>query len=100
MTEASQARTGATAVAEALDPHDQRMIDLGTALIEAAMDDAAVLDGLPNGATLVLLPEDDPAYIEEAIVVGLTAIRQGRDVYFRHLRTSRDPMRTDEDVSR
>jgi hypothetical protein len=86
MTQASTTRTGTTTVIESLDPHDLRMIDLGTALIEAAMDDATVLDGIPSGATLVLLPVDDPAYVDQAIAVGLEAVHRGRDVYFRHLR--------------
>ena len=99
MTQVSQPQTGAFAVADVLGPHDQQMIDLGTALIEAAMDDASVLNGIPHGATLVLLPEDDPAFTEEAIAVGLAAIRQGRDVLFRHVRAPREAAQAEAEAS-
>lgn len=56
-------------------------------LIEAAIDDASVLDDIPNGAVLVLLPADDPAFAEEALALGVKAVREGRNVYFKHLPT-------------
>ena len=74
----------------AVDEFDQKTIALTTDFIRAAFDDARVLDGIPNGATLILLPEEDTAFIEESIQLGIEAIRQGRDVVFRHVGTSQD----------
>ena len=64
---------------------DRKVLAQTADLIEAAMDDASVLDDIPNGAMLVLLPADDPAFSEEALALGLKAVREGWNVYFKHL---------------
>jgi hypothetical protein len=63
---------------------DRKTISLTADFIEAAMEDASVLEGIPQGAVLVLLPADDPEFVEESISLGVDAVRKGRDVVFRH----------------
>jgi hypothetical protein len=67
-----------------LDAFDRKTISLTTDFLEAAFDDASVLAGIPNGAVLVLLPADDPDFVEESIALGVAAVRRGQDVVFRH----------------
>lgn len=57
----------------------------------AALADPTILDGIPHGATLVLLPDGEPEYLERRIALGVAAIRQGRDVLFRHVRADGSP---------
>ena len=53
---------------------------------KAILRDAAVLDGIPNGAMLVLLPTDaDREFIDASIVIGVDMLDKGHNVYFRHL---------------
>ena len=78
----TEPQTGAPA--RTVDAFDQTTIGLTADLIAAAMDDASVLEGIPHGAILVLLPSDDPAFVEESIARGIAAVRQGRNVVFRH----------------
>jgi hypothetical protein len=67
-----------------VDEFDRKTISLTADFLEAAFDDAEILSGIPQGALLVLLPEDDPSFVEESIALGIEAVRQGRDVVFRH----------------
>jgi hypothetical protein len=58
------------------------LAELGKAII----GDASILDGIPEGAMLVLLPTDaDPEFIEASIATGIEIIGKGHNVYFRHL---------------
>ena len=58
------------------------LVNLGQAIIE----DASILDDIPEGAMLVLLPVDaDPGFIEASIATGVEMIGKGHNVYFRHL---------------
>ena len=58
------------------------LTDLGLAIIE----DPSILEQIPDGAMLVLLPDDaDEAFVERSIETGLTMLRRGHNVYFRHL---------------
>jgi hypothetical protein len=69
---------------ETMDDFDRKSSSLTADFIEAALGDASILEGIPRGAVLVLLPEDDPAFVEESIALGIAAVQQGRDVVFRH----------------
>jgi hypothetical protein len=44
-----------------------------------------LLGEVPDGATLVLIPDDDPELAAFNVEVGLNAIRSGQNVYFRHV---------------
>ncbi len=49
----------------------------------AIIDDPAILEDIPNGVLLMLMPDDDPEYTAISIERGMAAVAQGRDVYFR-----------------
>ena len=83
------------APAHAVDEFDRKSIALTADFIAAAIDDASILDGIPPGAVLVLLPDDDPAFVDESIALGVAAIRQGRDVVFRHSHEARSETKPD-----
>lgn len=77
-----------TAPKPATPEHMKRNIGLGFDLFEAILDDVAILDEIPNGATVVLLPDDDQVLFDANIALGVNAARQGRDVLLRHVRTT------------
>lgn len=77
--------TERTAVAPPVASDTDRVFDLLDEFTQSAIADPLLLDGIPNGATLVLLPDDDPEFVERSIQRGVDAIRQGRNVYFRHV---------------
>ncbi len=52
----------------------------------AVFADPSLADAIPNDVTLVLLPDDDPDFVETEMTLGLAALRRGQDVYFRHVR--------------
>lgn len=74
-------------VAERLDddPHLDRAVELGTALGLAVFDDPSLLDEIPNGAVVFLLPDGEEEFMERTIALGVAAIREGRNVYFKHV---------------
>lgn len=49
----------------------------------AVIEDPTILEDIPNGVLLMLMPDDDPEYSATCIERGLAAVAQGRDVYFR-----------------
>jgi len=49
-----------------------------------------LLAQIPDGATLVLLPDDDDNTREMNIEMGLAAVRAGRNVYFMHMQPPGD----------
>jgi hypothetical protein len=49
------------------------------------LDDPALLDEIPEGTTLVLIPSDDPAIAEANLEIAMAEVRKGRDVYIRHI---------------
>jgi hypothetical protein len=65
-----------------------RANELWTEFIQGILADPTLLADVPNGATLVLLPEDDPELAARELGLGLRALMQGRDIYFRHVRSS------------
>ncbi|MGH2531424.1 MAG: DUF5647 family protein [Thermomicrobiales bacterium] len=68
-----------------------KQLDLVQRFHTAAFAEPALLDEIPDGATLVLLPDDDDAFVEESIAIGIQTLRHGRDVYFRHVRMAELP---------
>ena len=74
-----------TPIAEAVDV-EGRNLDLAADLLTAIADDPTILDQIPNGAMLVLLPADaDDAFVEANVAIGLDMLRKGHDVFFRHV---------------
>jgi hypothetical protein len=56
-------------------------VDFAAALIA----DPKLLGEIPNGAMIVLLPEDAPDDHPTEIEAGLVSLSHGRNVYFRHV---------------
>jgi hypothetical protein len=83
LTEAPPAPNLATVLSP--DSYATRSIELSGALGLAILDDPTLLEGIPNGCTLFLLPADEPAYLELSLELGIAAIREGRNVYFKHV---------------
>lgn len=67
-----------------------RAMDLAAALMQLEVDDPAVADAIPNGATVQLLPDDDPELFDYELQLGLKAARRGENVYLVHLRRRAD----------
>ena len=63
-----------------------RSINLTFDFARAIVDDPNILDDVPEGAIVVLIPADDPELAAVEVEEGLAALRQGWDVYFRHVR--------------
>lgn len=76
----------AEAVDHATKAQASKQLDLTRRFVRAQLADPALAAEVPPGATLVLLPDDDPAHAEAEMALGLVAARQGRNVYFRHIR--------------
>ena len=66
----------------------ERAIDLVFDFGDAILADPGILEGIRDGVTLVLVPDDDPELAASKIAGGLRAVQRGEDVYFRHVRRS------------
>jgi Family of unknown function (DUF5647) len=62
-----------------------RNLALAFTLADAIVDDPSLLDEIPEGATVVLLPDDDRELAEANRALGLQALDAGANVYFRHI---------------
>lgn len=48
--------------------------------------DPSILEEIPNGSALILIPDGaDEEFLEANIALGLDALRKGRSVYFKRL---------------
>jgi hypothetical protein len=73
-------------VPESLDPISEQIVGQTFDLARAVVADPSILDEIPNGCTLVLLPQDaDEAFVEANLAIALRAARRGRNVYIRHV---------------
>lgn len=72
-----------------LTPTDsaERNITAAFDFATAILDDPSLLDTVPDGATVVFLPDDDPAMLESNLRLGDNATRNGANVYFIHVPT-------------
>ncbi|HEV2108469.1 MAG TPA: DUF5647 family protein [Thermomicrobiales bacterium] len=70
---------------ESLSSLATRRVALWERWHHAVFADATILDAVPQGVTLVLLPEHDPELAESEMAKGMAAVRSGKNVYFRHL---------------
>lgn len=61
-----------------------RDIELSVAFVNAFYDDVSILDNIPNGLTLILLPDDDAELAEFNLEQAARSARNGADVYIRH----------------
>jgi Family of unknown function (DUF5647) len=72
----------------AVDEITDKGFDLSRRWGLAVIDNPSLLDEIPDGANLVLVPDDDPAFAEAKIELGIAAVRRGENVYFRHVRAA------------
>lgn len=63
----------------------ERNVTLSFEFAKSIIDDPAILEEIPDGATLVLLPDDEPELARENLRIGVMAAKRGEDVYFRHV---------------
>lgn len=63
-----------------------RNISLSFEFAKSIIDDPTILEAIPEGSTLVLVPENEPDLAEENLRLGVEAARRGEDVYIRHVR--------------
>lgn len=69
----------------------KKQLNLSRRFTLAIHDNPALLEEIPDGVTLVLLPDDDPAFAEANMEIGLGELRRGKNVYFRHVRLDELP---------
>ena len=56
----------------------------------AEFADPSILECIPNGASLALIPDDDPAAAARAIRAGIMSVERGKNVYFLHVHQHED----------
>lgn len=62
-----------------------RNIDMGFDFIQQTMENPALLENIPNGAAIIHIPDDDPELAEHNLELAIGVVRQGFDVYIRHV---------------
>lgn len=60
-------------------------IDLAFAFADAILNDPNMLARIPDGATIVLIPKDDPEQAAYNIQLGVAVVEAGDDAYFLHV---------------
>lgn len=73
-----------------LDAPEQvhKRMDLTRRFMIAGFEDTSHFEDIPFDVLLFLLPDDDPAFVENEIAAGAESARNGHDVYFRHVRSA------------
>jgi len=69
----------------------ERNISAAFNFLAQIVDDPTILDTIPDRANIVFIPRDDPEAAAENIQLGVSIVRSGSDVYFRHIETVGDP---------
>ena len=64
-------------------------IDLAFAFADAIINDPDMLARIPEGATIVLIPKDDPQQAAYNILLGVAAVEAGDNAFFLHVVSSR-----------
>ena len=83
----TQATTTVDVDVDAPEMVDKRL-ELGRRFILAGFEDTSLFEDIPLNVTLFLLPDDDPAFVENEIAAGAASARHGHNVYFRHVRSA------------
>lgn len=63
----------------------ERVIELTSAFMESIAANPAVAPMIPDGATLILIPDNDPELAAHNVSLGIGAIAAGENVYFLHV---------------
>ncbi len=64
-----------------------RNIHAAFELAKQIVDDPSILDNIPDGASIVFIPRDDPEAAASNLQLGIKILQSGEDVYFRHVET-------------
>ena len=80
MTKAGQTLDTATAA-------DRNLALIGD-MLQAQLANPDLLNEIPNGATVVLIPEDDAELAEYNFGVARTLVARGKNVYLKRVRTA------------
>ncbi|HKG26141.1 MAG TPA: hypothetical protein VKB09_10865 [Thermomicrobiales bacterium] len=70
------------------DPQTDRRLDLIHRYTQAVLQKKILPGNIPTDALTFLLPDDDAAYAEREIAIGVEIAKKGQDVYFRHIRVA------------
>ena len=70
------------------DSQTDKRVDLNRRFLQAGIAAPVLLEGIPRGVTLFLLPDDDPAFTEHEVLAAADSARRGQDVYLRHVRVA------------
>ncbi len=65
-----------------------RNAELAFDLLQAQLANPELLNEIPNGATVVLIPEDDPELAEYNFGVARTLVARGKNVFLKRVRTA------------
>lgn len=63
-------------------PADERVIGLGFDLLRSVIADPVLLEQLPDGATIAIVPEDDPEVAQINLEAARHAAQKGEDVRY------------------
>jgi hypothetical protein len=72
-------------ITDLVTEHIGKNIDLAFRLMQEIIDNPALAAEIPNGATLVMLPPDDPDLARANIELAERLAREGRDVYLQRV---------------
>jgi len=70
------------------DPEVDKRTDLNLRFLHAGLADTTILEGIPRGVVLFLLPDDDPEFVAQEVLAAADSARRGADVYLRHVRVA------------
>ncbi len=65
-----------------------KRIDLIRRFTLPVFKDTSLLETIPDGCMLILLPDDDPEFREQEIRVASESTLRGHNVYLRHVRAT------------
>ena len=73
------------------DPQTDKRLELVRRYTKAIIQETIPSGNTPTEALTFLLPDNDPEFAEREIALGAEIARNGKDVYFRHLRVAELP---------
>ncbi len=84
-------KTVTTDLDEATISRVTRNLELAGRFTLSIFNDPSILDEIPDGGQIVLIPDDDPELAESNLQGGIRRIREGKNVTFRHIRAAEVP---------
>jgi hypothetical protein len=69
------------------ESQEEKNIALAFRFMRDVVDDPSLLDQIPNNATIVFLPEDDPEQVEANLQLAINSARSGKNVYLHHVKS-------------